>query len=186
MESPKYLVDTSTIMCRQPKEDYEYKAFPTHWFNFDKLIENGKLISLDKVRDEILEKTEDNFYVKWVDKYEYMFKQSIDSDVSSCLNELSLKFPDWYNVNDEKADKYLIAYAKVKGLVLVTQEKYNYNGDANHKTKERNFKIPTLSDFIGAKCVMNSCSKIYDYNKDYDFECISFNELVKRELLYKP
>ncbi|WP_297981606.1 DUF4411 family protein [uncultured Methanobrevibacter sp.] len=183
MLNTKYLVDSSLLIRREEFEEYEIDAFPTHWYNFDRLVECGVISSLNEVRDEITLKGYD-YFNNWVKQYDFLFK-NLDKSSLNYLNEvLSYSFPNWIKKlesEDKLADAYLIAYAKVHNITLVTQEVYNLT----HNTKEKNYKIPTICELIGGKCVMKSCDTNYKY-KNFDFECICFNELIKREHLYKP
>ena len=112
-------------------------------------------------------------------KIKICFILSITNQIQPYLNELSTKFPDWYQENQNKADYFLIAYAKVKNLVLVTQEDINRDGS------EKNYKIYTVCYFLGARCIPPDNTQIFCLDENnYDFECICFNELVKRERLY--
>lgn len=177
----KYVVDTSVILRRAPHQYYDEESFPIHWSNFDKLIECGDIISTDLVKNELLKK--DDNLKDWVEKYNYMFKE-LDSNVVFVLNELSNMFKGWYEFNSKKyaADPEVIAMAKAYNLVLVTQESYNGNAKS-----EKNFKIPTICEKIGAQCIINDMHNSYVHNKEnFDFECICFSELIKREQLHNP
>ncbi len=178
MDNAKYVVDTSVCIRRSHQEEYEEEAFPMHWKNFDSLVKEGVIISIDKVKDELIFKG-DSFFLNWTKENEHMFYPNFDPETTPCLTRLSSRFPEWYNKNQDKADYYIIAFAKVKGLTLVTQEKMNFNSP-----NEKNYKIPTVCHRIGAKCIMKDWEFEYDETIVYDFECISFNELVKRERLY--
>ena len=161
-----------------PHEEYDEEAFPNHWKNFDKLVQKGVIVSIDKVKEE-LTKNGDEFFLEWTKKYGDNFYPNFDLDIAPYLTELSSIFPKWYNQNKNKADYYLIAFAKVKKLTLVTQEKMNLDASS-----DKTYKIPTVCHKIGAKCTLKGCSVEYDENMDYEFECIDFVELVKREKLY--
>lgn len=180
MDNAKYVVDTCLLIRRSPQEEYEEEAFPIHWKNFDMLVKEGVIVSIDKVKEELTEKG-DEFFLDWTKENEIMFYPNFDSDTTPFLTDLSRKFPDWYNKNQDKADYFIIAFAKVKGLTLVTQEVMNLDSQ-----KEKRYKIPTVCHKIGGKCIMKSCEFEYDENIDYEFECISFNELIKRERLFDP
>ena len=180
MDNAKYIVDTNVFIRRSPQEEYEEEAFPIHWKNFDKLVKEGVIISIDKVKEELTEKG-DEFFLDWTKENEHMFYPNFDSDTTPYLTELSSRFSGWYTQNCDKADYFLIAFAKIKELTLVTQEKMNLN-----TTEEKNYKIPTVCHKIGAKCIMKDWKFEYDESVDYDFECIDFVELVKRERLFDP
>jgi len=180
LDNAKYIVDTNVYIRRSPQEEYEEEAFPIHWKNFDRLFKEGVIVSIDKVKEELNNKG-DAFFLEWTKENEDNFYPNFDSETTPYLRKLSTIFPGWYNQNKEKADYFLIAFAKVKELTLVTQEKMNIDAD-----KEKNYRIPTVCHKIGAKCTLKSCKLEYDESIDYDFECIDFVELVKRERLYNP
>lgn len=181
MGKAKYVVDSSLLLRRNPQEEYEEEAYPRHWQNFDKLVEQGIIVSILEVKKELTKKSHME-YIEWINSHVYMF-ESLDNESSQYLGELSNKYPEWFEENNRKgsiADAPIIAYSKIHNLVLVTQEVYNYSED----TKQKNYKIPTICSFIGGKCFMKSCDINYTDDQEFDFECICFNELVKREKLY--
>ena len=97
---------------------------------------------------------------------------------------INSKYSKLYEANNKKksiADIPLVAFAKTHNLVLVTQESYNYTDNI----KEENYSIPTLCELEGARCIVDNCKTDYT-GVDYDFECIDFVELVKRERLFDP
>lgn len=53
MHSPKYLVDTNVILARTNYRDYDEMVFPKYWKNFDKLVNEGIIISTISVSNEI-------------------------------------------------------------------------------------------------------------------------------------
>lgn len=110
-----------------------------------------------------------------------MFCLSYDSETQFVLKELSQLFPNWYKFNENKADASLIGYAKAKNLILVNQETINLNA-----TNDKKYKINTVAYFCGAKCTVYGQNDIYCKDENnISFECICFNELVKREKLYE-
>lgn len=179
MENAKYLMDTSVLVRRKSKDTYDEDAFPIHWKNFDDLVEQGIVISILEVKEELERKVE--IFSDWVNDHEDIFKP-LDNNSVVLMNDINSKYPELYEANNKKksiADIPLVAFAKTHNLVLVTQESYNYT----ENTKEKNFSIPTLCELEGAKCTVDNCKTDYS-DVDYDFECIDFVELVKREKLY--
>lgn len=180
MNKIEYIMDTSVILRRSQYDIYEYDSFPIHWNNFDKLIDERRIISPPSVKKEILFKSQE--LRNWCDKNDKMFVP-LDNNIVEELGFLSEEFPDWYlaNINSKKdgADPYLVAYAKVHGAVLVTQEKW----DSDTK-KEHNYKVPTVCAKLGAYChIGKSISK--DVGLDAPFQCIDFFEMIKRESLFQ-
>lgn len=180
MPHPKYLIDTSVFIRREPHQIYEEECYPIHWKNFDKLVKNGTIISINKVKKELVDLSHD-FYKEWVEENKDMFCPDFDSETTFYLKELSTLFPGWYKENESKADSLLIAFAKVKNLVLVTHETIKLD-----TKNDKKYSIPTVAYKIGAKCIVYDHSKIYCKDEgDFSFECICFNELVKREKLFE-
>lgn len=180
MENAKYLMDTSVLNRRKPKDMYDESAFPIHWKNFDTLVEQGIVISILEVKEE-LERTVEIFE-DWVNDHEDIFRP-LDSQSTVVMSEINSRYPLLVEQNEKDnsiADIPLVSFAKVHNLILVTQESYNFNPGMG----ERKIRIPTLCYLEGGKCTMESCDKEFDESIDYDFECIDFVELVKRERLY--
>ncbi len=181
MENAKYLMDTSVFNRRKSKDIYDEEAFPIHWRNFDYLVEQGLVISILEVKEELERKVE--IFKFWVKDHEDIFKP-LDNNSVVLMNKINSDYPKLYEANNKKksiADIPLVAFAKTHNLVLVTQESYNYNPDTN----EKKYTIPTLCELEGAKCTVENCQTDYS-DENYDFECIDFVELVKRERLFDP
>lgn len=179
MDNAKYIIDSSVFIRRSLEEEYDEEAFPFHWKNFDMLVREGVIVFIGEVKEELIT-NEDDFFLDWTIENQHMFYSFDDSDTIPFLLELYSMFPNWYEENEDKADLYLVAFAKSKGLTLVTQESMNLNAE-----KDENYKIPTVCHKMGAKCIMKSSDIDYE-DRDYDFECIDFVELAKRERLYDP
>ena len=176
---PKYVVDTSMLLRRNNKGVYDEAAFPVQWRNFDRLVEQGKIISIDLVEIELTRYNHEE-YNEWIDNYKYVFKK-LDNKSLKSLEDLNQRYDELSQKNFKKkriADIPLVAFAKSNNFTLVNQETYNYKQNMSQKK----IKIPTLCDLEGAKCTMESCDKFYA-NKSYAFECIDFVELIKRENL---
>lgn len=181
MENAKYLMDTSVLNRRKPKDTYDEAAFPIHWKNFDNLVEQGIVVSIIEVKVELERKVE--IFEDWVNDHEDIFKP-LDNNSVILMKKINSKYSKLYESNNKKnsiADIPLVAFAKTHNLVLVTQESYNYTDNI----KEENYSIPTLCELEGARCIVDNCKTDYT-GVDYDFECIDFVELVKRERLFDP
>lgn len=179
---PKYVVDTSMLLRRNEHGLYDEKAFPVQWQNFDKLVEEGLIVSIDCVERE-LTRFDYEDYKEWINNHKYIFKK-LNSGAFKIVDDINQRFPKLSKENNRKksiADIPLVAYAKYNKFTLVTQETYNYHEDM----AEKKIRIPTLCELEGAKCTMESCNNLNN-EENYIFECIDFIELIKRESLYKP
>lgn len=181
MSQIKYVVDASVIIRRSTYDTYEYESFPIHWNNFDRLIDEGKIIAPPVVKNEILTKKYGELG-EWCNRYDKMFEPMNDG-ISEELGLLEETFHDWYHYYDDSkdnwADPYLIAYAKAYDTVLVTQEKCNIKA-----TEEHNYKIPTVCAKLGAYCHIDS-DITKNVSPNTPFQCINFFELIKREKLFE-
>ena len=138
--------------------------------------------SILEVKEELIERSYDD-YNEWVENNMDIFKP-LDNKSIIVMNQINSHYPDLYKENNRKnslADIPLVAFAKAHNLVLVTQEAYNYS----QFTKEKKYTIPTLCELEGGKCIVENCQTEYG-DIEYDFECIDFIELIKRERLYDP
>lgn len=181
MENAKYLVDTSMLLRRNNKGTYDEAAFPVQWQGFDKIVERGLVVSILEVKLELTKEDHDD-YEEWINNHEDIFKP-LDYPSTVIMNDINRRYPQLVEQNEKDnsiADIPLVSFAKAHNLILVTHETYNYDS----KMSQKKIKIPTLCDLEGAKCTMESCEKEFDENIEYDFECIDFVELVKRERLY--
>ena len=79
---PKYVVDTSMLLRRNNKGVYDEAAFPVQWRNFDRLIEQGKIISIDLVEIELTRYNHEE-YNEWIDNYKYVFKKLDNKSLKS-------------------------------------------------------------------------------------------------------
>lgn len=182
MTPPKYLVDTNVILARTKHREYDELVFPIYWNNFDKLVEEGQIISTISVSKEIKNlvkkgEAEDNI-LTWINDYSQMFKLPVDEKYANETKKIKNELPGWYHRNRKKADWDLVVFAKAYNLILVTQETPNFS-----KKKQKEYKIPTACKKLGAYC---RCG--LEVTSDIDpaktpFQCINFVELVRREKL---
>ncbi|MDR0913078.1 MAG: DUF4411 family protein [Methanobrevibacter sp.] len=85
----KYVIDTSAILAGSQYEVYEKQYFNEHWKNFDKLIDEGILISTKSVYMELIAKDDD--MSDWAKTKINMFKE-IDDKVL----EYGILYSDFY------------------------------------------------------------------------------------------
>ena len=132
----KYVLDTN-VFIQAHRSTYPIDVATSFWSLLKQLADEDKIISIDKVNDEI-ERNEDELQ-EWVEANlsEDFFKPTDDQPI---LNEYRTianwaeaksnhyqrgaidEFMDFYN-----ADAWLIAYCKLTGDILVTQEVSNPN-----------------------------------------------------------
>lgn len=188
MHSPKYVVDTNVILARNTHREYDETVFPIHWKNFDKLVDDGTIISIEPVKKEIEDLVEKNTYNKeiltWVKNHSQMFKLPKDNKYMEETINIKNKLPGYFEYYEKqsKADAYLVVYAKAYNLILVTQEMPNTAEPKPNKFKK--LKIPTACKKLGGyyRCGLMEVTSDIDPNQT-SFQCINFVEFAKREKL---
>ncbi|HBT48863.1 DUF4411 family protein [Thermoanaerobacter sp. CM-CNRG TB177] len=125
-----YVLDTSVFITAS-RFYYAFDIAPAFWEALIQYANKGYIVTIDKVRDEI-EKGKDklgdwvkNDFSKWI-------KSTGEEDVINAYREIV----KWLNSSTQfkeaakaqfmaGADGWIIAYAKVKGYIVVTQEVFN-------------------------------------------------------------
>ncbi len=148
-----YLMDTNSFVTPS-RLYYQFSMFPRYWDYIRGKIEDGIIVLLDKVRDEILAPGNKDDLAVWFEGLEVAnlinhkeqeiinayaaVMQSIQAD--RCYKESAI------SVWSEKstADPWLIAAAKVYGLSIVTFE--TRNNSLNPFKPSRQAKIPDIAE----------------------------------------
>ncbi|MDD6069874.1 MAG: DUF4411 family protein [Clostridiales bacterium] len=155
--SDKFLIDANTLMTAA-RLYYAYDLAPSFWEAFGEKIEEGNIILLDMVKNEI-DKGQDELKA-WVDERQGDFKicNHVDSEIipqyvkvmqyiQECgfYNEKGLN--SW--AKDDVADPWLIATAAAKDYCLITFEQSA--GSLSTKNKSGKVKIPDVASHFGVK-----------------------------------
>ena len=128
---PLYVLDTN-VFIQAHRDSYPLDVAISFWNTIKQLAAEGKIISIDKVKDEI-EENEDKLK-EWIEAHlpEDFFKSTGEQDI---LNNYGLMAP-WAESKSnhyqrgaideflefDNADAWLIAYCKATADTLVTQE----------------------------------------------------------------
>lgn len=145
-----YLLDTNTFVTAK-NSYYAFDVCPGFWTSI--LVEHkaGNIVSIDRVKAEIVEGNDR--LKRWVEKRvpATMFGKSNTSEIASSVSDIM----NWVQTNGfdqpgvksfaAKADPWLIAYALQHGMELVTHEIYNAN-------TRRKVPIPNVCKHFGVKC----------------------------------
>jgi hypothetical protein len=115
------------------------------WEAVDEGVKEGAIISPVSVRKEVRD-TKDSGLKSWLSTCGSMFVQ-LDRAQVSVLEEIVRKFPAYAEEVRNLADPTVIALAKVKGLTVLTSEKWVLNMGP---TKP---KIPNVCEDFGVKCL---------------------------------
>ena len=150
--APRYVLD-SDIFITAKNLYYAFDICPGFWKSLIHHHHKGAVFSIDRVRGELLtgRKTED--LVQWVTNElpAGFFLEVEDDDVTAAYTEIMLwaqRHPQYLDYAKAKfatgADGWLVAYAKVHGAIVVTNEQ-----SAPESKKE--IKLPDVCEKFGVK-----------------------------------
>jgi len=138
-----YCIDTSAIIDAM-RRYYPPDAFPGLWEKLELMIESEELIAPKEVLHELSKKDDDTY--EWAKNNSKIFIE-LDEEVQWATSEILNEFPrlvaDMSGRNH--ADSFVIALARVKGAVVVTNEKRA----RNPKTP----KIPDVCEHLDIRCI---------------------------------
>lgn len=136
MDEPAYVLDAN-VFIEAARRYYAFDLAPRFWELLAQLAENGRIESIDRVLQE-LEQGKDTLAM-WASRdFRHAFASTDDEHVVEFYRDIM----KWVNAQRQfsdaakagfaqGADGWLVAYAKVKGRVVVTQEVL----DPNIKTR---------------------------------------------------
>ncbi|HPI78558.1 MAG TPA: DUF4411 family protein [bacterium] len=122
-----YVLD-SDVFIGAARSYYAFDISPRFWNCLTQLAEDGRIASIDRVKQE-LDRGNDDLR-EWANtRFSQAFKSCDDDSVIAAFSETMKwvgshkKFEDAAkSVYASKADGWLVAYAKAKGFIVVTQE----------------------------------------------------------------
>lgn len=150
--APIYCIDTCCFITGWAT--YDPETFSGVWERLAGLADDGRLVSSSEVLDELSKKAD--AIHDWAKARESMFLP-LTPDVVAETRALLKKYPRLLNERKGRnsADPYVLALAKVKGCVVVSEETPSTNVETNPK-------VPSVCAAEG-------------------IECIRLPELIKRE-----
>jgi len=141
----KYLLDANIFIEAQHRY-YPMDVVPGFWDALLEHHENKRVFSIDKIKDEIANHAND--LSRWATKTAppSLFKGTADKKVVDCFGKLMEWVEKQAQLTDAAkeqfancADGWLIAYAKINGLVVVTHEE-------SRRGAKKSVKIPDICD----------------------------------------
>lgn len=145
-----YLLDTN-VFIESAKHYYAFDLAPSFWRELVSNAKKGRIFSIDKVKAELDDK--DDRLRQWADNdFAPWFKPVYATDV---LEEYD-KIMKWIEVSDfkdkakkdftnqNKADAWIVAYAKARGYKVVTHEQYRPG-------IKRKIQIPNVCRIFGVQ-----------------------------------
>ena len=151
MKHPHYVLDADVLMTAN-RSYYAPDICPSFWQRLIQAHQEGHLISIDRVRDEILDGNDS--LVKWInDEATDIFVPSTELSVAGVFSQIS----DWVQRNSQftdaakveflgTADGWLAAYARANNGTVVTLETFNVN-------IRRRVKLPNVCRQFGVEYI---------------------------------
>jgi hypothetical protein len=115
-----YCFDTSALIHAAARA-YPIEVFASFWERFSALIQAGTAIAIDEVLREI-ERKDDELHA-WCKLHSELFTPMTE-EVQISAREVVAAFPSLVDLNRGRgqADPFVVALARVRGAVVVTQE----------------------------------------------------------------
>jgi hypothetical protein len=122
---------------------YPPDVFPGLWSKLEHKIAHGTVVCPDEVRIELARQDDD--LAKWADARPYIFVP-LDEPIQLATSEVLAAHPMLMKAtkNRNGADPFVIATARVRGLIVVTEER----GGTEAKPK-----IPSVCRAFGVPCI---------------------------------
>lgn len=142
----KYVFDNSSI---SKLKHFSPEIFQTIWTELDRLVQTESIISTREVYRELQNGVPIVHTDSWIKKSKRIFLLPTQDELNFVEKILSTK--DFASIIGVKqrlngtpvADPFVIALAKVKGAVVVTEE----------KSKNGGVRIPNICDYFGIDCI---------------------------------
>jgi len=141
-----YVFDTNSLS--NVLKYYYPDSFTSFWEKFDDMIKQGNIISVREVRGELILRFNDST-IKLLTRYNNKFFEDPTVEELSFITEIYSIRHFRQNLDKKKllqgghfADPFIIAKAKFKKAVVVTEESRPRNGA----------RIPNICDHFGIQC----------------------------------
>lgn len=132
--SPVYLLDAN-VFIEAARRYYAFDIAPAFWNALVEQAEMGRVISIDRVRDELKRGKDD--LAEWAgNAFEPWFASTVDDSILAVYREVmqwaseQTQFVEQAKeefAQAENADAWVVAFAKAKGCIVVTHEQFDPN-----------------------------------------------------------
>lgn len=149
--NPATFVIDSDVLVTAKNRYYAFSICPGFWHSLLHGHHNQRLHSIDRVRQELLNGSPDDDLVQWVGNVvpSSFFHTCGDQDIIIAFGEIMLwaqRHPRFTDAAKAKfasgADGWLVAYSRVKGATVVTNEE-------RAPDSQKNIKLPDVCDAFG-------------------------------------
>ena len=117
----KYVIDACALIDAAKNYNMSKKTFSNVWETFDKMVEDGRLISSAEILDEL----KDDDIEKWGKQHKKAFLP-LSREIQEKVTEILEKYPNMIKISTKASsngDPFLIATALVESGIVVTNEK---------------------------------------------------------------
>jgi len=127
----KFVLDTN-VLVEAHRRYYAFDIAPCFWRVLSELAESGYIVSIDRVKNELMESSQEDALVKWaLSKFDQWFVSTEREEVFEAYRQLI----DWSSGDNQYydyakaefasvADSWVVAFAKAFNFIVVTQEQY--------------------------------------------------------------
>lgn len=149
----RYLLDANALI-EAAKRYYAFDIAPTFWAQLVQYAQQGVIVSIDRVKDEI-DKGKDDLSDWCNNHFHSAFNHTQDQAVLGAYAEIMrwAQTQSQYThsarqelAQAENADAWVVAYAKAHGCIVVTHERHDPN-------IRRRIPIPTVCQAFGVACM---------------------------------
>jgi len=132
MSGKEVFVLDANVLIEAHRRYYSFDIAPCFWRVLLELADRGHVISIDRVKDEIIEKGYEDALSKWAKSKFYPWFMSTDNEevvlaygeiINWAMEQDQFDDPAKTEFADD-ADSWLIAYAKANHCTVVTHEGY--------------------------------------------------------------
>ena len=116
-----YSFDTSSFMAARIRM-YPPDLFPTLWERVEEIVAGGRIVTPDEVVTELAKMDDD--VAKWAKRHKAAMVVPITLDIMTAMTDILSRHARLMGKggNRNGADPWVIALAKVRGAVVVTEE----------------------------------------------------------------
>jgi hypothetical protein len=132
IQSPRFVLDAN-VLIEAHRRYYAFDIAPCFWRVLLELADKGHIVSIDRVKDELMNSGQDDALSKWaLSKFDHWFASTENQEVFEAYRQLidwSMGENQYYDYAKTEfaqvADSWVVAFAKAYHCVVVTQEQYS-------------------------------------------------------------
>lgn len=139
----KYIIDTCSLINASKNYPMNKKTFEHIWNRFNSLIEDGYLVSIEEVKDEI----KDDDLLQWAKTHKKFFRP-LNKNTQQKAREILREFPSLIQIkstSNSNADPFIISNAIELEAAVITEE--------SGKGRENIPNIPNICKRYNIKCI---------------------------------